>query len=116
MRNIFKVFEENKSLLEENKRLKAQNDALTEFKTSFEKYYNDVSIARVVTKYYDKPNVLQGVITLDRDRMHAPIDMYKEEIIRQMAQQLMPFVEFDIVDNKSFGTKDLIGRLTIMSK
>jgi hypothetical protein len=116
MRNIFKAFKENKRLLEENKLLKAQNEALTEFRKSFDNYYNDISGVKVITKNYDKKMVLSGTFSLDRDGMYCPTDFCKEKIINQISRQLLPFVEFDVVDNESYGTKDIVGRLTILMK
>lgn len=116
MRNIFKAFKENKRLLEENKLLKAQNEALAEFRKSFDNYYNDISGVRVITKNYDKNIVLSASFSLDRDGLYYPTDMYKEKIVSQISKQLLPLVEFDIVDNESFGTKDIVGRLIFMTK
>lgn len=116
MRNIFKTFKENKALLEENKLLKAQNEALAEFRKSFDNYYNDVSGVRVITRNYDKKMVLSGSFSLDRDGLYCPTDVCKEKIISQISRQLLPLVEFDVVDNEPYGTKDIIGRLTIMMK
>ena len=116
MRNIFKTFKENKSLLEENKLLKAQNEALTEFRKSFDSYYNDVSGARVIARNYDNKMVLSGSFSLDRNGMYYPIDVCKEKIVSQISRQLLPLVEFDIIDNEPYGIKDIVGRLTILMK
>lgn len=78
MRNIFKTFKENKRLLEENKLLKAQNDALAEFRKSFDNYYNDISGVRVITRNYDKKLVLTGSYSLDRNGMYCPTDVCKD--------------------------------------
>ena len=116
MRNIFKTFKENKVLLEENKLLKAQNEALAEFRKSFDNYYNDVSGARVITRNYDKKMVLSGSFSLDRNGMYCPIDVCKEKIVSQISRQLLPLVEFDIIENEPYGIKDIVGRLTIFMK
>lgn len=116
MRNIFKVFKENKSLLEENRLLKAQNDALTEFRKSFDNYYHDISGVRVIIRNYDKNIVLNGTFSLDRYGMYNPTDVCKEKIVNQISRQLLPFVEFDVVDNELYGTKDIVGRLIILTK
>lgn len=116
MKNIFKVFKENKALLEENKILKAQNEALTEFRKSFDKYYNDVSSVPVITKTYDKNVVLTGVFSLDECNIDYPMDLCKQEIVRKMSEKLLPFIEFDIVDNKSYGTKDIRGKVIVLTK
>lgn len=116
MKNIFKIFKENKKLSEENKLLKVQNDALTEFRKSFDNYYNDISGVRVIIRNYDKKMVLSGTFSLDRDGMYCPIDACKEDIVRKISRQLLPFIEFDVVDNEPYGTKDIIGRLTILMK
>lgn len=116
MKKIFKAFKENKRLLEENKLLKAQNEALAEFRKSFDNYYNNISGVRVITKNYDKNIVLSASFSLDRDGLYYPTDMYKEKIASQISKQLLPLVEFDIVDNESYGTKDIVGRLIVMTK
>lgn len=121
MRNIFKTFKENKILLEENKLLKAQNEALTEFRKSFEDYYNDISGVKVIEKTYKNNVVLSSTITLDENINHMPVDRCKEDIVYRLSRQLMPYVEFDIVDNKFCdnrprGTKDMIGRLRVLTR
>lgn len=116
MRNIFKTFKENKSLLEENKLLKAQNEALTEFRKSFDNYYNDISGARVITRNYNKKMVLSGSFSIDRNGLYCPTDVCKEKIVNQISKQILPLVEFDVVDNEPYGVKDIVGRLTILTK
>lgn len=116
MKNIFKIFKENKILLEENKLLKAQNEALTEFRKSFDNYYNDISGARVIIRNYDKKMVLSGSLSIDRNGLYCPTDVCKEKIVNQISRQLLPLIEFDVVDNEFYGTKDIVGRLTILMK
>lgn len=116
MRNIFKTFKENKKLLEENKLLKAQNEALSEFRKSFDNYYNEVSGVRLITRNCDKKVVLSGTFSLDREGMHCPIDMCKDYIIRKISQQILQFIEFDVVDNEPYNTKDIVGRLIVLMK
>ena len=116
MRNIFKTFKENKVLLEENKLLKAQNEALIEFRKSFDNYYHDISGVKVITKNYDNKVVLSGTFSLDREGAYYPTDMCKEDIARKISRQLLPFIEFDVVDNETYGTKDIIGRLVVLMK
>lgn len=116
MKNIFKVFKENKRLTEENRILKAQNDALQEFRKNFDNYYNDVSCTRVITRQYDKKMVLSGSFSLDRNGMYCPIDVCKEHITRDISRQLLPVIEFDVIDNEAYGTKDIVGRLTVFTK
>ena len=116
MRNIFKTFKENKRLIEENKILKAQNEALTEFRKGFDKFYNDIADVKVITRTYDKKLVLSGTFSLDRDTMYCPTDRCKEYIADHIAKQLVPLIEYDVVDNRAYGTKDMVGRLTILMK
>ena len=116
MRNIFKTFKENKTLLEENKLLKARNEALTEFRKNFDNYYNDISGVRVITRNYDKKMVLSGSFSIDRNGLYCPTDVCKEKIVNQISKQILPLVEFDVVDNEPYGTKDIVGKLTILTK
>jgi hypothetical protein len=116
MRNIFKTFKENKRLEEENKLLKAQNEALTEFRKSFDNYYNNISCVKVITRNYDKQVVIKASHSLDRDSMYCPVDVCKEDIARKMARELLPLIEFDIVDNKAYGIKEIVGRLIVMTR
>lgn len=116
MKNIFRTFKENKQLLEENRLLKAQNEALTEFRKSFDNYYNDISGVRVITRNYDKKMVLSGSFSLDKYGLYCPTDICKEKIVSQISRQLLQFVEFDVIDNEPYGTKDIVGRLTVLMK
>lgn len=116
MRNIFKTFKENQKLLEENKILRAQNEALTEFRKNFDSYYKDVSGVKFITRNYDKHLTLQASVSMDRENMCCPTDICKERIARELAQQLMPVIEYDVADNRAYGTKDIVGRLTVFVK
>ena len=116
MKNIFKVFKENKRLAEENKLLKAQNEALTEFRKGFDKFYNDISSVKVITRSYDKKLVLSGTYSLDRNGMYCPTDICKQRIADDISRQLLPLIEYDVADNRAYGTKDIVGRLTILVK
>lgn len=116
MKNIFKTFKENKKLLEENKLLKAQNDALIEFRKNFDNYYADISGVKIIHRNYDKQLVLSATFSLNNDTLYCPIDVCKEKIVNQISRQLLPLVEFEVVDNKFRGTKDIVGKLTILTK
>lgn len=116
MRNILKTFTENERLLEENKILKAQYESLMEFKNNFDKYYHDISGARIIERSYDNKVVLNGVFSLDMENSHCPTDICKEHIVHEIAKKLMPYVEFDVVDNRAYGVKDLIGRLIVLTR
>jgi hypothetical protein len=53
---------------------------------------------------------------MDRENMYCPTDICKERIARELAQQLMPVIEYDVADNRAYGTKDIVGRLTVLVK
>lgn len=115
MRNIFKTFKENKTLSEENRTLKAQIETLNEFKKNFDDYYHSISSHRVIEKKYDNATVLGGVFMFDNiDDMNCSADYCKKEVINQISRQLEPYVEFDLVDNRAYGTKSLRGKLTVL--
>lgn len=116
MKNIFKTFKDNKRLLEENKILKAQIEALEKFRNNFDKYYHDVSAPRVIENKYDNIVVLNGSYNFNNDMYRFPIEECKKRIIHDMSMQLMPYVEFDVVDNDAYRTKTLVGRLNIVTK
>lgn len=116
MRNIFKTFKENKSLLEENKILKAQNEALMQFKESFDSYYRTISGVKFIPVSYDNQVILNSVLTLDEEYMHCPISICKERIADNLSKQLLPFIEFDLIDNYAYRSRDLIGKLIILTK
>ena len=116
MRNIFKTFKENERLIEENKILKVQYESLMEFKSNFDRYYHDISDVRVIERSYDNKVILNGVFTLDTENSYCPTDICKDHIVHEIAKKLMPFIEFDVVDNRAYGVKDLIGRLIVMTR
>lgn len=116
MRNIFKTFKENKRLSEENKILKAQYESLLEFKKNFDSYYHDISDVKIIERSYDNKVVLNGTLTLDTENSYCPTDICKERIVHEISRKLMPFVEFDVIDNEAYGTKDLIGRLFVLTR
>jgi hypothetical protein len=116
MRNIFKTFKENKILLEENKILKAQNESLEHFRKDFSDYYHDISSTKIITKNYSNTVELIGHFTLDNNSIYCPTDECRDRIIYALSKQLMPFIEFDIVDNRAYGTKDIVGRLSVLQK
>lgn len=116
MKNIFKTFKENESLIAENKLLKAQNEALTAFRKSFDSYYNDISGVRVITRTRDKQIALSGTFSINNATIHCPVEICKEKIARQISEQLLPLIEFDVVDNHAYGTKDITGRLVVLMK
>ena len=112
MRNVFK---ENKKLLEENKILKAQSEALEKFRVNFDNYYHETSGIKMIAKSYDKQVVLNGTFRFDDRMACCPIEECKRRLISDMARQLEPFVEFDVVDDP-YGHKTLIGRLIVTTK
>lgn len=115
MRNIFKAFKENKTLSEENHTLKVQIEALNEFKKNFDDYYHSISSHRIIEKKYDKTIVLGGAFMFDNiDDMNCSADYCKKRVINEIVKQLEPYIEFDLVDNKTYGTKTLKGQLTVV--
>ena len=116
MKNIFKTFKENKKLLEENKLLKAQNEALTEFRKNFDNYYTDISGIKIIHRDYDKQLMLNATFSLNNETLYCPIDMCKEEIVKKITRQILPLVEVEVVDNPVHMTKDIIGRLIVLKK
>ena len=114
MRNIFKTFKENKKLLEENRVLSSQITALTEFKKSFDDYYQSISSHRIIEKRYGNTVVVSGALKLDDLSMHCPQDECKRRVVNEIAQQLEPYVEFDLVDDRYYGTKTYVGRLMVL--
>lgn len=115
MRNIFKTFKDNKRLIEENKILKAQNESLTQFRENFDKYYHDISTPKIIERRYDDVITLNGSFNFNEDMYYLPIDECKKRIVKDISNNLMPYVEFDVVDNMH-GTKSLIGRLLVVTK
>jgi hypothetical protein len=116
MKNIFKTFKENKKLSEENKLLRAQNEALTEFRKNFDNYYADISGVKIICRDYDKQLVLSATFSLNNETLYCPIDVCKEEIVKKISKQLLPLVDFIVVDDPKHMTKDIVGRLTILKK
>lgn len=116
MKNIFKTFKENKRLIKENETLKAQNDALTQFRRNFDNWYHDISNCKTIIKYDGNVITLKGVYTLDMNSIHYPADECKREIAERLSEQLIPFIEFDVVDNRAYGTKNIVGRLRVVEK
>lgn len=116
MRNIFKTFKENKNLLQENELLKAQNKALMEFRKNFDNYYHAISGAKVMTRSYDNKAILSGTVSLDREGLYWPTDVCKEDIAHKISRQLLPFIEYDVIDNEAYGTKSIVGRLIVLTK
>lgn len=115
MRNIFKTFKDNKQLIEENKILKSKNDALENFKESFDKFYYSISSTKWVDRVYYDRVVLQGAFYLDDEySLRCPSDICKKEIANRIAEQLQPYIEFDVIDNEAYGTKVWIGKLSVM--
>lgn len=124
MRNIFIRFkrykrlkEESERLLEENKILKAQNEALIQFKTNFDNYYHSISNPRIIESERCNIVTLNGAFDfIDLNDYHYPIERCKEDIVHKMCRQLEPYIEFDMVDNQAYGTKSLVGKLSIVKK
>lgn len=115
MRNIFKTFKDNKQLIEENKILKAKNEALENFKGTFDDFYHSITSTKYVDRVHYDRVVLQGAFNLDDEySLHCPADICKKEISARIAEQLEPYIEFDIVDNRAYGTKVLVGKLSVM--
>jgi hypothetical protein len=115
MRNIFKTFKENKTLLEENHTLKVQIEALNEFKKIFDDYYHSISSHKIIEKKYDNAIVLGGAFMFDNiDEMYCSANYCKKRVIDEIVKQLEPYIEFDLVDNKAYGAKTLKGRLTVV--
>ena len=114
MRNIFKIFKENKELKEENKILTSKTEALTEFRKNFDKFYNSMSSYKIVERRYDNAIVLGGAFHFDNmGDIHYPTDECKRIVVQEIARQLEPYIEFDLVDNDCYGTKILRGKLTV---
>lgn len=138
MKNIFKVFKENKNLIEENKILVEENERLIEendvlivenkileakyeslmqFKTNFDNYYNSISKPQIIEYNRDNLIMLSGHFDFHDDNdWRFPSDRCKEEVFRQMFRKLEPYIEFDIVDNQAYGTKSLVGKLSVLKK
>lgn len=53
---------------------------------------------------------------LNVDDIHYPTDVCKERIAKELTKQLLPLIEYDIVDNDSYGTRDIVGTLTVLMK
>lgn len=113
---MFNIFKEIKQLREENIKLKAQNEALMQFKGSFDNYYNDISGTKFIIKQDRNLVTLNGICTLDREYMHYPADECKMLIAEKISEQLIPFIEFDFVDNYAYETKDIVGRLRVLER
>ena len=115
MKNIFK---ENKRLLEENKILRAQNEALEKFRVSFDNYYHEVSRPKTIIRNYDNKVVLNGSIRVDATRDCWPVKEYKHMVVNDISKQLESLIEFDIVDSPwGYGPGyELVGRLVVITK
>lgn len=116
MKNIFKIFSENKKLSEENKILKAQNDALMNFKNSLEQYYNSIAGTKIIENHYNNEVVLRGTFTIDKFNLDMPIEICKQYIANDISEKIMPYIEFETVDNEDFNNKNLIGKLIIRTR
>lgn len=115
MRNIFKTFKENKTLSEENHTLKAQIETLNEFKKNFDDYYHSISSHKIVEKRYANTIVLGGAFMFDNiEDMCCSADYCKQRVVDEIVKQLEPYIEFDLVDNRAYGTKTLKGQLTVV--
>ena len=115
MKNIFKTFKENEKLIEENKILKAQNEALEQFRAAFDDYYHKISGVNIIKKNYGRQVVLNETFKFDDRTACFPIEECKRRLISNMARQIEPFVEFDVVDDP-YGHKTLTGRLIVVMK
>lgn len=121
MLNIFKTFKENKELLteneklkKENEKLKNQNEALMQFKGNFDNYYHDISAFKIITRDNSEAVTLRGIYNINDKTLHYPSEEYKETIAERLLGQLIPFFKFDIVDNRAYGTKDMVGTITVV--
>ena len=114
MKNIFKTFKENEKLIEENKILKAQNEALAQFRKSFEAYYREVSGVKIITRNYDNIVTLNATCILGEMGAYYPVEEFKRKIIYDISKQLEPFVEYDMVDGPC--GKEFMGRLIVVTK
>ena len=97
-------------------KLKAQNEALMNFKKSFEAYYNDISGVRTIFKQERNIVTLTGIHMFSRGGMSYPVEECKKLIAEHISEQLLPFIEFDLVDNFAYDSKDFVGRLQIVQK
>lgn len=113
---MFNIFKEIKQLREENTKLKAQNEALMQFKENFDNYYNDISGVKMIVRQDTNAVTLNGICTLDREFIHFPTEECKMLIAEKISEQLIPFIEFDFVDNHAYRTKDIVGRLRVLKK
>lgn len=138
MRNIFRIFKEHKSLIEENKILVEENERLIEendvlivenkileakyeslmqFKTNFDNFYNSISKPMVIhEERYNIITLNSAFDFIDPNDYRYPIERCKEEVVRKMCRQLESYIDFDIVDNQAYGTKSLVGKLSIVKK
>lgn len=131
MRNIFRIFKENKRLIEErenlleengqlseeNKILQTQNEALMQFKTNFDNFYNSISQPLIIhEEHHDIITLNSAFDFIDPNDYHYPIERCKEDVVRKMCRQLESYIEFDIVDNQAYGTKSLVGKLSVLKK
>lgn len=131
MRNIFRIFkeykslieekenllEENEELLEENRILQAQNKALMQFKTNFDNFYNSISQPLIIREErHDIITLSSAFDFIDPNDYHCPIERCKEDVVRKIYRQLESYIDFDIVDNHAYGTKSLVGKLSIVKK
>lgn len=115
MRNIFKTFKENKALIEENKLLKAQNDALMNYKESFDKFYRDTTNTKILLRYWDQIVEVTGIVSINEEYRSLPVSVYKDQIINDLTKKLSPFIEYDLRDDNylSGNNKILVGKLKI---
>lgn len=111
MKNIFK---ENKRLLEENKLLKAQIEALNQFKTTFDEFYHEISGPKIFTNNYDNKIVLKGSFMFDEMTLHIPIEECKRRVAYDISKHIEPFIEFDMIDGPY--NKELVGTLNVITK
>lgn len=111
MKNIFK---ENKRLSEENKTLKAQLEALNQFKTTFDKFYHEISGPKIFTKNDNKNIILKGSFMFDERTLHMPIEECKRRVSYDISKHINPLIEFDVIDGPY--NKELVGTLTVVTK
>jgi hypothetical protein len=124
MINLFKTYErnkelleENKTLIEENKNLKSQIECLSQFRQNFDKYYEEITGTKLIIKHDCDMITVTGVCNIDWEDLHYPVEEYKETIAREITEKILPLIDFDLIDNPiKWGTKDMIGKLKVISK
>lgn len=127
MRNIFKTFKENKMLLNENARLKFQNEVLINQNENLIQFKEEINeTLRMFKENTDNRICKRDVVNIaelrgsfafnDINEIHCPIEQCKWYIAQDILKEIISYIEFDIVDNHEFNTKNLIGTLSVIKK